>query len=283
MTALEINGERVARERIRREVAMLRQGAASNERLEDAMNLASEAERIVIDHVLLDQEARRLGLDVGAAEIEEALNRLAPRSDGLAGCRAGMAAADRRTEVERRLRIDLLLQRWFSKLRPPRLEDVRKYYKQNLESFRHPELVRVFHIVKNVRQAEDPAPAAEIMSGVREPLLAGADFSEMARLYSDCPEQGGDLGYFPRGVMVDEFDAVVFSAAVGELTAVFRTLFGFHLVLVQDRRAAGIRDFEEARPEIASALFRVQQDRELGLRLAQLRARAVVARVPLTS
>jgi hypothetical protein len=279
MTTLEINGERVERERIRREAALLRQESGAAGRLEEEMQLAAEAERIVIDHVLLDQEARRLGLTVGEVEVEEALTALTPRADGVAGCRAGIATPELRTEVERRLRLDRLLQRWFTTLRPPRLEDVRKYYKRNREAFHSPEMVHVFQIVKNVAKGDDPTPVAELLARVRESLLAGADFAEMARQHSDCPENGGDLGHFPRGVMVEEFDAVVFSAPVGEPSGVFRTQFGLHIVLVQEHRAEGIRSFDEARPEIESAMLRVQQDGELGARLAELRARAVIRKV----
>lgn len=283
MTILEINGERVGRERIRREAALLRQESGSAGRLEEELQLAAEAERIVIDHVLLEQEARRLELTVAKAEVEEALTALTPRSDGVAACRAGVVAAEMRTEVERRLRMDRLLQRWFATLRPPVLEDVRKYYKRNREAFRSPEVVHVFQIVKNVAEGEDLAPVAEFLARLRESLLAGADFAEMARQHSDCPEQGGDLGYFPRGVMVEEFEAVVFSAPVGELSGVFRTRFGYHIVLVTEHWPEGIRSFDEARPEIESAMLRVQQDRELGARFAELRARAVIRKVSLAS
>jgi parvulin-like peptidyl-prolyl isomerase len=188
-----------------------------------------------------------------------------------------------RSEIERRLRLDRLLQRWFTALRPPRLEDVRKYYKRNREAFRGPEMVHVFQIVKNVAEVEDSSPAEKVMARVRDSLLAGADFAEMARRHSDCPENGGDLGYFARGAMVEEFDAVVFAAAVGELSGVFRTRFGVHIVLVHEHIAEGVRSFEEARPEIESAMLRVQQDRELGVRLEELRARAVIRKVSLAS
>jgi hypothetical protein len=280
MTILEINGERVERERIRREARLLRAESGSAGTLEEEIQLANDAERIVVDHVLLDQEARRLGLAVEETEVEEALTVLAPRSDGVAGCRAGVAEPELRTEVERRLRMDRLLQHWFKTLRPPGLEEVRKYYQRNREAFRSPEMVRVFQIVKNVADGEDATAAAELLARVWEALLGGADFGEMARQYSDCLEQGGDLGYFPRGVMVEAFDAVVFSAAVGEVSGVFRTQFGLHIVLVAEHRAEGVRSFEEARAEIESALLRQKQDRELGARMDELRARAIIRKVP---
>lgn len=280
---LEINGERIARERIRRQVALLREEFGSAGTLEDDMQRAADAEQFVIDQVLLDQEARRLGLEVTDAEVQETLAELAPRSDGVTGCRSGTDAVEMYAEVERRLRVDRLIQHWYTALRPPRLEDVRKHYKQHRESFRSPEMAHVFQIVKNVVEGEDSSAAEAAMTRVRDLLLAGADFAEMARQHSDCPEQGGDLGYFARGVMVEEFDTVVFSAAVGEPSAVFRTQFGIHIVMVQEHRPAGLRSFEEARTEIEVAMLRVQQDRELGTRLADLRKRAVIRKVSLPS
>ncbi len=197
MTAIEINGERIDRERIRREAALLRRGSGPAAGFEEELRLTEgEAEQLVIDQVLLDQEALRLGLTVPEAAVREALAERMPRSDGVAGCRAG-DATDLRAEIERRMRIDRLLQNWFTALRPPRREEVRHYYKRNAEAFRRPEVVRVFHIVRNVQEGQDTAEAEEAMARARELLMAGADFAEIARLYSDCPKQSGDLGYFP--------------------------------------------------------------------------------------
>ncbi len=65
----------------------------------------------------------------------------------------------------------------------------------------------------------------------------GADFAALAREHSSCPSgaQGGDLGEFGPGMMVREFDEVVFSAPVGTVQGPVKTQFGYHLLEVTSR------------------------------------------------
>jgi len=72
---------------------------------------------------------------------------------------------------------------------------------------------------------------------LKNEIIAGADFAEVARQHSTCPSsrQGGDLGEFGPGMMVAEFDKVVFSAPVNEVQGPVKTQFGFHLVEVTAR------------------------------------------------
>lgn len=62
----------------------------------------------------------------------------------------------------------------------------------------------------------------------------GKDFAEVAKEYSKCPsgQNGGDLGFFPHGVMVKPFEDAAFSLKVGELSEPVQTQFGWHLILV---------------------------------------------------
>ena len=68
-------------------------------------------------------------------------------------------------------------------------------------------------------------------------IADGGDFAELAREHSSCPSSadGGDLGSFGPGQMVPEFDAVVFSADVGEVQGPVKTQFGYHLLEVTSR------------------------------------------------
>ena len=72
---------------------------------------------------------------------------------------------------------------------------------------------------------------------LKERIETGEDFGEIAQAHSTCPSkaQGGDLGQFGPGMMVKEFDDVVFSADVNTLQGPVKTQFGFHLLEVTSR------------------------------------------------
>lgn len=73
---------------------------------------------------------------------------------------------------------------------------------------------------------------------LKQQIEAGSDFAELAKKYSSCPSgaQGGELGEFGPGMMVPEFDKVVFSAPVGVVQGPVKTQFGYHLLEVTSRK-----------------------------------------------
>ena len=72
---------------------------------------------------------------------------------------------------------------------------------------------------------------------LKRELNRGADFSILARRYSQCPSgrNGGELGYFGRGQMVPEFEKAAFGTPVGQVSAPVQTQFGWHLILIEDK------------------------------------------------
>ena len=72
---------------------------------------------------------------------------------------------------------------------------------------------------------------------LKESIDNGEDFGDVAKEHSSCPSgaQGGDLGSFGPGMMVPEFDEVVFSANLGEVHGPVKTQFGFHLLEITSR------------------------------------------------
>lgn len=73
---------------------------------------------------------------------------------------------------------------------------------------------------------------------LREEILEGKDFADVAAEVSKCPSgsKGGDLGFFSRGMMVPEFDEASFTLEVGELSEPVQTQFGWHLLIVTDKK-----------------------------------------------
>ena len=74
---------------------------------------------------------------------------------------------------------------------------------------------------------------------LKEQIAQGADFADLAKQFSACPsgQQGGELGEFGPGMMVREFDEVVFSADLNSVQGPVKTQFGYHLLEVTSRSA----------------------------------------------
>ncbi len=77
----------------------------------------------------------------------------------------------------------------------------------------------------------------EQCQALKQQILDGADFADIARAHSSCPSgaQGGELGSFGPGMMVREFDEVVFSAPLNVVQGPVKTQFGYHLLEVTSR------------------------------------------------
>src|SRR6185436_3878624 len=104
----------------------------------------------------------------------------------------------------------------------------RKYYDSHLDLYRREEEVHARHILINIDPAA-PAKAKARADSLRAALVAGADFADVARRFSQDPgsgSAGGDLGFFQRGRMVKEFSDTSFALAVGQISQPVKTQFG---------------------------------------------------------
>jgi parvulin-like peptidyl-prolyl isomerase len=116
--------------------------------------------------------------------------------------------------------------------------------------------VRASHIListtTGLKDEDAKKKIEEIEAELRKaPKLADA-FAEAAGKYSDCPSkaQGGDLDFFPRQKMVKEFADAAFSLEVGQMSAPVKTKFGYHLILVTDRKPFPKDQFEKDKEKI---------------------------------
>jgi peptidyl-prolyl cis-trans isomerase D len=135
--------------------------------------------------------------------------------------------------------------------------DLRKYYEENKDRYKVPEERRASHILIKA----DKDAAAEVRAKARakaESLLAEAKarptaFADLARKNSEdtgSAVQGGDLDFFGRGAMVKAFEDAAFGTEVGALSPVVETDYGFHIILVTDRRGGEAPDFAAVRSEL---------------------------------
>lgn len=144
------------------------------------------------------------------------------------------------------------------------------------------ERVRARHILikaaANAGMAEK-SKALKTAQKIKEDIKAGADFGELARRYSEDPasaKNGGDLGYFIRGWMVPAFEKAAFSLPVGELSDPVETEFGYHLIMVEEKRAkTGLR-LEEIRDDLAQFIMQRKFQKKLKIYVEGLRKEATI-------
>lgn len=91
---------------------------------------------------------------------------------------------------------------------------------------------------------------------VKKELDGGADFATLAKERSTGPSgpNGGDLGWFTSGRMVPEFEEAVLEMRFGEVSGPVQTQFGWHIILLNERRKAEAPEFEEVRGQLADEL-----------------------------
>ncbi|PLX50433.1 MAG: hypothetical protein C0613_04205 [Desulfobulbaceae bacterium] len=148
-------------------------------------------------------------------------------------------------------------------------EEINSYYQQNISTYQKPEQRTARHILikaDGTNDDESKARAEEILAQLRN----GADFSELARKFSEDPGtagQGGALGTFSRGQMVPAFDEAVFGLAEGEISDLVKTRFGYHIIEVQSVTPARTTPLAEVKESITHTL-KEQQAKEKAFSMA---------------
>lgn len=123
--------------------------------------------------------------------------------------------------------------------------EIEDYYDENREEFAIPATAVVkIAVLEKSPLPGDTAAALERARAIREEIVGGADFAEVAQRESQdqaTAALGGDLGTFGRGQMVAAFDSAAFSAPVGQVTEPVLSSFGFHVIEVLERSADSVR------------------------------------------
>lgn len=182
---------------------------------------------MVIRELILQQAAKD-GLDKGA-EIEEKLQ-----------------------DLKKRLIVESFLKKKVEAESNVSDEDMKKFYEQNKEKFKSGDQIKASHIlVKTEKEAKD----------IQAQLKGGGNFEELAKKSSvdSSSAKGGDLGWFGKGSMVPAFEKAALALKEGQISDVVKTDFGFHIIKLTGKRAAGIRPFEEVKEQIKGAIMPTKQ------------------------
>ena len=145
--------------------------------------------------------------------------------------------------------------RWIDQqaIAPVSDDEVKAWFDAHATGLVEPEVVRARHIFLSTVEIDTPE-RAQIVRDLHQKLERGeATFGELAAQYSEderTKRGGGDLGYFSRHRMPEDFTKVVFTLSPGQRSAPFRTSIGWHIVEVNEKIAPRPADWENLRPEI---------------------------------
>ncbi len=159
--------------------------------------------------------------------------------------------------------------------------EAKKYYEENNDKFRYPQRVRASHILIAANPEQIKAKLKEENKEINEDELnvkteeqmraklekarelernAKNDPSSFAKIAKENSQdtasaiRGGDLGFFGREEMVEQFAAKAFEMAPNTISEVVQTPYGYHIIMVTDRAEAGVRSFEESKKDIINYL-----------------------------
>jgi parvulin-like peptidyl-prolyl isomerase len=186
----------------------------------------------MIDQELIRQAALEMGVSISEAELEASIQDIIEQSGGQEQFDQSLQGMGTTYDDFRQMLLDQLLS----------------------EAVYSAVTASISPVAEQVHARHVLLPTRERAEEVLARLQAGEDFSYLAREYSEdisSRETGGDVGFFPRGVMPPEVEEVAFSLEVGETSDIVETQFGFHIVQVLEReeREIAVEVFENLRQQ----------------------------------
>ncbi len=147
-------------------------------------------------------------------------------------------------------------------------EEIKSYYESNISKYGDPEQRRASHILIAVKSGAGEAEkakarerAAQIVSQLRKSPESFAELAKANSGDSGSAAQGGDLGFFARGMMVRAFEEAAFRLKPNQISDPVESDFGFHIIKITGVKAAKMKSLETARPEIERELKRQRAGR----------------------
>lgn len=230
--------------------------------IEDTRNAVLER---LIDSMLIEQMARKIGANIKEEEIMNILkDTLVKRNISMEKFlqdveKDGGTLADVKKDIRAQL-MRMKLMRWEIKSKIMITDqEIGAYYNEHRDEYEGREAVRIRQILFVIPSNADSETKAKIegeAQKVRKLALSGTPFEELVAKYSQGPkaDQGGDVGFIEKGVMIPEMEEVAFKMPLDQISEVIESELGFHIIKVVDKRGAGIKPITAVREEIKAKL-----------------------------
>lgn len=234
---------------------------------------------------LLDQEAKARGIKVSNKDVDEAIAKIIEKVGGKDQLSAILKENKVTTaQFKKDIKTQVKLQKLARSAGNIKVTDkeVKDYYDKNIKKFTHGDQVRAKHILISAnpfqiqqeiaeaskKDMSDKEMDAAILAKMNEKKALAekisqelqsdsSKFSAYAQKYSDdkgSAARGGDLGFFSKEMMVPEFSKASFEAKPNAVSKPVQSQFGYHIIMVTDRRAAGVEPFEKVKANLKEGM-----------------------------
>lgn len=241
----------------------------------------------IVDNMLMEQEAKRTGISVSHAEVEEAIadmlksRKLSQEDLVEVLARENLTMDAYKKDIREQLIRMKLVGRDIKAKVVATDEEIGAYYLNHREDYDGKESVRIRQIFLPVAEnatAEEKARTRAEAESIHARLLAGEPFEALCMKFSKGPgaEEGGDIGYIEKGTILPEIESVAFALPLHRISDVIESPAGVHIIQVTDRRGAGVKSIEAVREEIKAKIDREKMEKKFGEWLKKLREKSNV-------
>ncbi len=289
VTVATVNGKAISKDALDRKADLIQKRYASMGMVLDAEKTASLRENILqslIEQELLYQESQKQGIKVDDAQVAEELANFKDQFESEAEYANQLKEMSFTEDVlKSQIRENLAIRKLIEEKVVAEInitdDEAKAYYNAHPEEFKTPERVRARHILIKVNKdatPEEKAKAREKIDAIKAKVDAGGDFEALAAESSECPssKQGGDLGFFEKGQMVEPFEKVAFALKPGEVSDVVETQFGYHIIKAEGKQEASTESFDDAKEKLKDHLKMQAMKEKLPQYIEKLKAAATI-------
>ena len=153
---------------------------------------------------------------------------------------------------------------------------VESYYRQHLQEWTTNDQVKLSMI--KIAPASDPENKRKMIQEIREKLIRGADFKDLAKIYSEdsTQDKGGDWGWIKHGDLNPEMEQVVFHLPTGKISDIIEVNQTYYIMLVEQKKGGVAKPLKELRHEIEARLLQIERQKDQQEWLQRLRKKAFV-------
>lgn len=259
---------------------------------EERQRLLANAPEIVFkdlyQDLLLRSRADQLGIDVTEAQVDTALGQMR-QSFGIktdeefraALASSGLTEALLRSQVRNNLRMRQVMEREVGGRIDIKEEDLRRYYRKNIEQFRVPEQLHLREVVVlDEGGLPTPEERARVAGEIRQAVARGRPLADAAAAHAGATSNVIDLGWVSPGDLDPSLEAAVWKLPAGALSEPVAGRGGLHLMQVVERRESRIQPFNEVAATIQAREQERVYNQELAKYLNELEKKSLVVAEP---